>query len=113
MSAKEATAERLGLCPRVEAAFALLSKKWTGLIVYTLMEGPKYFCELERAIPDLSARLLTLRLKELEAVDILKREVLDASPVRVRYELTGKGQALRPVLEGIEAWARQEEEADE
>lgn len=95
------------LCPRIEGAFELLSRKWAGLILYTLMEGERYFCELQRAIPALSARLLTLRLKEFEEAGLVTRMVANDTPVRVRYALTPKGAALVPALRGIESWAQE------
>jgi DNA-binding HxlR family transcriptional regulator len=99
---KEAAAK---LCPSVEAAFGLLGKKWTGLIIHSLLEKDRYFCELEEAIPALSARVLTLRMRELECEGLVTRSVTAHSPVRVSYALTPKGRALGPVLDGIAEWA--------
>jgi DNA-binding HxlR family transcriptional regulator len=95
------------VCPTVEGAFALLGRKWTGLILRSLMDGPRQFRQLERAVPALSARLLTERIRELAAEGIVSRTVDTGSPVRVLYALTEKGRALRPVLKGIEKWARE------
>ena len=96
------------LCPSVERAFEILGKKWSGLIIRELSEGEKHFCDLERGIPALSARMLTERIKELESEGIITRTVqTEAPPVRVIYNLTEKGRALIPVMRGIEAWARQ------
>jgi DNA-binding HxlR family transcriptional regulator len=93
------------LCPRVEAAFGLLAKKWMGLILYALQDGELHFCELEKAIPALSARVLTERIRELEASGLVLRRVSEASPVRVSYSLTEKGKSLAIVLKGIADWA--------
>jgi len=95
------------LCPTVERAFDVLGKKWSGLIIRELSEGPRHFCDLEKGIPSVSARMLTERIKELEAEAILTRTVHTDSPVRVVYTLTEKGRALIPVMRGIETWARQ------
>jgi DNA-binding HxlR family transcriptional regulator len=95
------------LCPPVERAFEILGKKWSGLIIRELSIGARHFCELERGIPALSARMLTERIKELEAEGIVTRTVHTESPVRVVYTLTEKGRALIPVMRGIESWARQ------
>ena len=99
---KSALAERS--CPRVEAAFSLLSRKWTGLIIRALIASPLHFCELEKSLPALSARVLALRMRELEDSGIAPGgdRLL---PPRVRYELTEKGRDLEPVIAGIAAWA--------
>jgi DNA-binding HxlR family transcriptional regulator len=94
------------LCPRVEAAFGLFAKKWNGLIIHTLLAGELYFCDIEKAIPALSARLLSLRMKELEREAIVERHVSVSSPIRVSYSLTEKGRALEPIVCAIEEWAR-------
>jgi DNA-binding HxlR family transcriptional regulator len=91
----------------VEKAFEILGRKWVGLIVRGLSAAPRYFCELEKDIPSVSARMLAQRVKELEAEGIVTRAVHTGTPVRVVYGLTEKGRALVPVMQGIEAWARQ------
>jgi DNA-binding HxlR family transcriptional regulator len=98
--------EEAPLCPSVEAAFNLLGRKWAGLVIHVLASGSLRFCELERAIPGVSARVLTERMKELEAEGIVSRTVDTGTPVRVTYGLTDKGKALVPVMRGIERWAR-------
>jgi DNA-binding HxlR family transcriptional regulator len=98
--------EAEGLCPRVQAAFELLGRKWTGLIVHELLSGDRCFSELARSVPSLSARMLALRMRELEAAGILVRSVSPGPPLRVSYSLTEKGRALKPVLGGLAAWAR-------
>ena len=95
------------LCPTVERAFDILGKKWSGLIIRELSAGSRHFCELEKGIPLMSARMLTERIKELESEAIVTRTVHTDSPVRVVYGLTEKGRALIPVMRGIETWARQ------
>ena len=99
------TESRAGLCPAVEHAFTLLGKKWSGMVVHVLGGGPRRFSDLLHEIPDLSPRILTLRLKELESESIVTRTVLPESPVRVEYALTEKGRALLPVMAGIANWA--------
>lgn len=93
------------LCPRVEAAFNIIAKKWNGLVVRVLLDGAKRFSEISVLIPELSDRVLTDRLKELEADGIVKRIVYPETPVKVEYSLTEKGMGLKPVLEAIGAWA--------
>jgi DNA-binding HxlR family transcriptional regulator len=94
------------LCPKVEAAFALLSKRWAGLILYALRSGELRFSELEEAVPGLSSRLLSLRVKELEEEGLVLRRVEASSPVKVGYRLTRKGEGLADILDEVAAWAR-------
>lgn len=93
------------LCPRVEEAFQLMGKRWTGLIIYQLLNGPMRFGEIENSIP-ISGRLLSERLKDLEKQGIVSRKVYPEVPVRVEYSLTEKGMALKPVLEELQKWAQ-------
>lgn len=92
-------------CPRYEHAMQILGKRWTGLLINALMSGPRRFCELTMIIEGLSDRVLSDRLRELETEGLLKRVVYPQIPVRVEYELTEKGHALRPVIEAIHGWA--------
>jgi DNA-binding HxlR family transcriptional regulator len=93
------------LCPRYHRAVELIGKRWTGAIVRTLIGGPRRFNELLAAIPGISDRLLTERLRELEAAKIVRREVRPESPVKVIYELTCSGHELTPALDEIARWA--------
>ncbi|MDP3177970.1 MAG: helix-turn-helix domain-containing protein [Spirochaetaceae bacterium] len=93
------------LCPRVEAAFQLLARKWVGLIIRALLPGELCFSALQRALPSLSARVLAVRMKELEAEGIAYRQVVDDGKLRVIYCLTEKGRALEPALNAIAEWA--------
>ncbi|MFW6195087.1 MAG: winged helix-turn-helix transcriptional regulator [Chloroflexota bacterium] len=97
---------KAGLCPHYEAAFELLGRRWTGLIVTTLVDGPRRFSEIGGSVSGLSDRMLSQRLSELEEAGIVRR-IVDASrrPVQVRYELTKKGAELRPVFEALQSWA--------
>jgi DNA-binding HxlR family transcriptional regulator len=101
-----------GLCPVVEGAFTLLGKKWTGLIVHVLGLGSRRFSDLLREITQLSPRILTQRLKELESVGIVERKVIPSTPVQVEYSLTAKGRQLIPLMKGIATWAQEWAEKD-
>lgn len=94
----------LKMCPKYEAAMHLIGKKWTGLIIRVLLEGPKRFKEIKAQIPEMSDRLLTERMNELEAHSIVKRYVYPEKPVRIEYTLTEKGRELSPVIKEIQAW---------
>ena len=92
-------------CPYFQQAVELVGRRWSGAITRALLPGPLRFSELERALPGVTGRALTGRLRELEAEGVLLREVEASSPVRVRYALTDKGRALEEVVEGVERWA--------
>ena len=94
------------LCPRFEKAMQILSKRWTGLIVNQLLNGPQRFCKIEAAFP-ISGRILSERLKDLESEGIVKRNVYPETPVRIEYSLTEKGEALAPVMHEIQNWAQE------
>ncbi|MFN2450076.1 MAG: winged helix-turn-helix transcriptional regulator [Candidatus Baltobacteraceae bacterium] len=95
-----------GLCPRYHRAVELIGRRWTGAIVRTLAARPRRFNELVCAIPGISDRLLTERLRELEAERIVRRDVHAGSPVRVVYDLTQRGRDLQPALDEIAQWAQ-------
>ncbi|AYC30398.1 winged helix-turn-helix transcriptional regulator [Paenisporosarcina cavernae] len=93
------------LCPRLSKAMDLIGKRWTGLIIYQLLDGPKRFSEMESALP-VSGRLLSERLKELEKEGVVARKVYEEAPVRVEYTLTSKGEGLKAAIDGIEQWSK-------
>ena len=93
------------MCPKFESAFELLGKRWTGLIIQTLLSGQKRFSDIEAAIPNLSARMLTERFKELESQGIIIRHVYPETPVRIEYDLTDKGRELQKAMVEIQKWA--------
>ncbi|NLM35468.1 MAG: helix-turn-helix transcriptional regulator [Clostridiales bacterium] len=97
--------DKFHLCPKFESAFELLGKRWTGLIIRTLLSGQKRFSDIAEAIPNMSARMLTERFKELESEGIVVRKVYPEIPVRIEYELTEKGRELEPVMNEIQKWA--------
>jgi DNA-binding HxlR family transcriptional regulator len=92
-------------CRLYHRAVELVGKRWTGAILLVLLGGPLRFSEIRQLVPDLSDRLLSERLKELEAEDIVERRVLDGAPVRVEYGLTAKGKALEPAVRALKSWA--------
>jgi DNA-binding HxlR family transcriptional regulator len=83
----------------------LLGKRWNGLIIRVLLEGPKRFSDISNLIPQLSDRILVQRFKELEAEGIIRRNVYPETPVRIEYELTDKGIALKPAMDEVQKWA--------
>ncbi|MFC5702951.1 winged helix-turn-helix transcriptional regulator [Cohnella faecalis] len=95
------------MCPKYESAADLLGKKWTGLIIRVLLGGPKRFKDIKGQIPDMSDKMLTDRMKELESLGILTRTVYPEMPVRIEYELTEKGRGLEEVIQSIQNWGEE------
>ena len=93
------------LCTRFHRAVELIGGRWTGAVIQLLLNGRMRFAELRDAIPDISDRMLSERLRELEAEGILERIVVPETPVRVEYELTEKGRALEQALASLGKWA--------
>jgi DNA-binding HxlR family transcriptional regulator len=100
----EATAH--GCCPYYHEAVELVGRRWTGAILRVLMDGPLRFSEVAQAVPELSDRLLSERMKELEARGIVERNVIPGPPLRVEYQLSRMGHELEPALSEIQRWAR-------
>ncbi len=92
-------------CPLYHRAVELIGGRWTGAILRALMNGLTRFSDLTEAIPGLSDRMLSERLKELEAEGIVERSVIPERPVRIEYHLTEKGRALETVIATISDWA--------
>jgi DNA-binding HxlR family transcriptional regulator len=93
-------------CPLYHEAVELVGRRWTGAILRVLMDGPLRFSEIAQAIPELSDRLLSERMKELESRGIVERTVIAGPPLRVRYELSKMGHELEPALSELQSWAR-------
>ncbi|MFK7691202.1 winged helix-turn-helix transcriptional regulator [Paenibacillus sp. HJGM_3] len=99
--------DSMHLCPKFENAFELLGKRWTGLIIRVLLNGPKRFKDISAMIPGMSDRMLTERFKELEQQGIINRRVYPEMPIRIEYELTEKGRALQHVMDEVQKWSDQ------
>ncbi|RSL29894.1 transcriptional regulator [Salibacterium salarium] len=93
------------LCPKFEDAFQLLGKRWIGIIIRVLEAGPMRFNEMAEQIPDISKKMLTERLKDLEEQEMVERDVTPTTPVRITYTLTDKGKAITPALAEVQKWA--------
>jgi len=95
------------VCPDFHAAIELIGRRWTGAVLWALGEEPLYFADLVAAIPGISDRLLSTRLRELEAEGLVERSVHPGAPARVSYALSEKGRALTPALHELRDWARE------
>jgi DNA-binding HxlR family transcriptional regulator len=94
-------------CPYYHEAIELIGRRWTGAIVGVLIHRQTLrFGEIAEAVPELSDRLLSERMKELEARGVVRRTVRPGRPVRVEYALTEMGQELAPAVHELERWAR-------
>lgn len=104
--AGNANCEPSSCCPYYHEAIELIGRRWTGAIVAVLLDGGALrFSEIALAVPQLSDRLLSERMKELEARGVISRDVEAGPPVRVTYGLTEMGLALAPAVDELRAWA--------
>jgi DNA-binding HxlR family transcriptional regulator len=92
-------------CP-VEACTEVIAGKWKGEILYILLRGSQRYGQLRRLIPNVTQRMLTNQLRELEAAGIVQRRVMEGKPLRVEYSLTARGKDLKPVIEAAWQWGR-------
>lgn len=84
-----------------------MGKRWTLQLIELLLQRPARFCELSRALPDLSERVMSDRLRELAEAGLVAREVDVGPPLSTTYSLTPRGGALAPTIEALRAWAGQ------
>ncbi len=98
-------APAVGCCPFYHEAVELVGRRWTGAILRVLMDGPLRFSEVSAAVPELSDRLLSERMKELESRGIVERTVIAGPPLKVEYELSRMGRELEPALSELHRWA--------
>jgi DNA-binding HxlR family transcriptional regulator len=87
------------------SVFAVLGKRWTGVVIGVLLERPARFAEIARAIPGITESMLSARLTELKDAGLLTREVIEGPPIASLYRLTERGEALRPALMALGEWA--------
>ncbi|MFC2423570.1 winged helix-turn-helix transcriptional regulator [Fusobacterium polymorphum] len=93
----------LPACP-VELTLLLISNKWKILIIRDLLEGTKRFSELKKSINNISQKVLTSNLREMEENELLTRKVYPEVPPRVEYTLTDIGYSLKPLLDDMDKW---------
>lgn len=93
------------LCSKFHRASELIGRRWSGAIIFVLLESRCRFATLREAIPEITDRMLIERLRELEQEGIVVRTVIPQAPVRVEYDLTKKGRALATAIRAISEWA--------
>jgi DNA-binding HxlR family transcriptional regulator len=102
----EASPDHLApFCPVFHHAVEIIGRRWTGVIIRSMLAGKTRFSEILDTVPGLSDRLLSERLKELEHEGIVVRTVVPQTPVRVDYHLTQKGLDLSVVVRAVAGWA--------
>jgi DNA-binding HxlR family transcriptional regulator len=100
------------LCARFHRASELIGRRWTGAIIFVLLKSRCRFAVLRDAIPEITDRMLSDRLQELEMEGIVDRTVIPETPVRVEYALTKKGRALATAIDAIVEWAHKWSDAE-
>lgn len=95
------------ICGKFHQAVELIGGRWTGAVIQTLLRGPTRYADIRSAIPEISDRMLSDRLRILESEGLVERRVVPETPVRVEYRLTEKGRSLDSALAAIGAWAEQ------
>jgi DNA-binding HxlR family transcriptional regulator len=93
------------VCVRFHKASELIGRRWNGAIIFVMLKRPCRFATLRDAIPDITDRMLSGRLQELEREGIAARTVVPDTPVRIEYALTKKGRALAGAIQAITEWA--------
>ena len=93
------------VCSRFHRAIELIGSRWTGAILQTLLQGKSRYAAIKAAVPDITDRMLSERLRSLEAEGLVLRAVIPETPVKVEYELTRKGRELQDALREIASWA--------
>ncbi|MET8438825.1 helix-turn-helix domain-containing protein [Streptomyces sp900116325] len=92
-------------CPNFEGTLELIGRRWTGSVVQAAARGARRFGEYRAMIDGISDRLLSQRLKELEAAGLIDRAVVPTTPVQILYQLTPDGQALIEALLPLSQWS--------
>ncbi|MFE9453955.1 winged helix-turn-helix transcriptional regulator [Streptomyces sp. NPDC006739] len=105
-AARHDAGTRIQVDEGITRVFQLIGKRWTGPVLSVLTAGPAHFADLRRAIPGISERMLSNRLTELAAAELVMREVNEGPPLRVSYHLTEAGTALEPALKELARWAK-------
>lgn len=98
-------------CP-VMRTLEVIGGKWKPIILHYLKEAPRRSGELSRLVPHASSKMLTQQLRELELDGIVKRVVYSQVPPKVEYSLTPRGETLRPIIQAMCAWGRENPKAE-
>jgi DNA-binding HxlR family transcriptional regulator len=91
-------------CRRVQSVLDTVGRRWSGAILVAASRGARRFVDYRRAVPGISDRMLTLRLKELAGLGLLRRDVVPSTPVQIFYAPTDRGRELLQVLGPVFRW---------
>jgi DNA-binding HxlR family transcriptional regulator len=100
------------VCPHFHRAVELIGRRWSGAIIFVLLQEPARFGRLRGAIPEITDRMLSERLRELEGEGIVERAVTCETTARAEYRLTERGQSLGEAVTAIAAWSHRWRDAD-
>lgn len=103
---RSSTEHAATVCP-VEVTVSIVGGSWKLTIIQKLLAGTRRFGELRREVGDVTDRVLTRQLRDLESDDLVHREVFAEVPPRVEYSLTDRGRTLQPLVEMMDQWGRQ------
>ena len=107
---KRAVPDAVAVCDRFHHAIELIGRRWTGAIIFILLRSGRRFADLRAGIPDITDRMLSDRLQELEQEGVVDRMVIPETPVRIEYALSKKGRALASAFQAIGDWAHKWDE---
>ena len=97
----------LASCPYYDRAVEIIGRRWAGAVIRVMLAGRSRFSDIRNAIPGITDRVLSHRLRDLEADGVITRHIHDERPVRIEYRLTERGRALAAVVDAISAWANE------
>ncbi|MBN6885954.1 DNA-binding HxlR family transcriptional regulator [Cytobacillus horneckiae] len=100
------------VCKNFHKTIEFIGRRWMGMVIYSLLDGPKRFHEIVQKIDGISDRLLTERLNDLVSEGLVTKRYLDASSKKVEYELTPSGEALKEVVLAILDWLEEKEKIE-
>jgi DNA-binding HxlR family transcriptional regulator len=97
----------LASCPSYDRAVEIIGRRWAGAVIRVMLAGRSRFSDIRSAIPGITDRVLSHRLRDLESDGLIKRQIHDERPVRIEYRLTERGRALATVVDAISSWANE------
>lgn len=97
----------LASCPYYDRAVEIIGRRWAGAVIRVMLAGRSRFSDIRNAIPGITDRVLSHRLRDLEADGVITRHIHDERPVRIEYRLTERGRALAAVVDAISTWANE------
>ncbi|WP_449621143.1 winged helix-turn-helix transcriptional regulator [Robertmurraya sp. Marseille-Q9965] len=100
------------ICVNYQKTIEFIGQKWVGIIIFSLLDGPKRYYELMEMIEGISDRLLAERLNDLVKEGLVKKIYIDGSLKKVQYELTPRGEGLKDIIFAIRTWVEQNDQVE-